>query len=117
MWEALGLGMLAQSSLLLAGLFACWITVPTRVVGILAGFGAGAMISAIAFDLVPEARIHIALWQTVLWMLIGVAVFLLGDWLVDRKFGTAGSGAAMGIVVGSVVDGVPESIIFGIQLG
>lgn len=117
MLEAFGLGMLAQSSLLLAGLFACWITVPTRIVGVLAGLGAGAMISAIAFDLVPQARAHIALWQTVLWMLIGVGVFLLGDWLVDRKFGTAGAGGALGIVVGSVVDGVPESIIFGIQLG
>ena len=117
MLEALGLGALAQSSLLLAGLFACWVTVPTRVVGILAGFGAGAMISAIAFDLVPESQVHIAMWQTVLWMLIGVGIFLLGDWLVDRKYGTEGAGGAMGIVVGSVVDGVPESIIFGIQLG
>jgi hypothetical protein len=37
MLDAFGLGMLAQSSLLLAGLLACWITVPTRLVGILAG--------------------------------------------------------------------------------
>jgi ZIP family zinc transporter len=117
MLEALGLGALAQSSLLLAGLFAAWITVPTRVVGILAGFGAGAMISAIAFDLVPEAQAHIAPWQTVEWMLIGVAIFLAGDWWVDRRFGTEGAGGAMGIVVGSVVDGVPESLILGIQLG
>jgi ZIP family zinc transporter len=115
--KAFGLGTLAQSSLLFAGLFACWIKVPTRVVGILAGFGAGAMISAIAFDLVPEAQVHIDLWQTVLWMLIGVAIFMLGDRLVDKRFGSGGAGGAMGIVVGSVVDGVPESMIFGIQIG
>jgi ZIP family zinc transporter len=117
MLDAFGLGVLAQSSLLLAGLLVCWITVPARLVGILAGFGAGAMISAIAFDLVPEAQAHIAEWQTVLWMLLGVAIFLLGDWVVDKRFGTAGAGGAMGIVVGSVVDGVPESAIFGIQIG
>jgi ZIP family zinc transporter len=117
MLDAFGLGALAQSSLLFAGLLVCWIKVPTRLVGILAGLGAGAMISAVAFDLVPEAQEHIDEWQTVLWMLIGVAIFLLGDWIVDRKFGTAGAGGAMGIVVGSVVDGVPESIIFGIQTG
>jgi ZIP family zinc transporter len=115
--KAFGLGALAQSSLLLAGVIVCWVTVPTRLVGILAGFGAGAMISAIAFDLVPEAEIDIAEWQTVLWMLVGVAIFLLGDWVVDKRFGTAGAGGAMGIVVGSVVDGIPESLIFGIQLG
>jgi ZIP family zinc transporter len=115
--KAFGLGTLAQSSLLVAGLIVCWIKVPTQVVGILAGFGAGAMISAIAFDLVPEAQVHIDLWQTVVWMLIGVAIFLLGDRLVDKRFGSGGTGGAMGIVVGSVVDGVPESAIFGIQIG
>jgi zinc transporter, ZIP family len=117
MLDAFGLGVLAQSSLLLAGLLVCWVTVPTRLVGVLAGFGAGAMISAIAFDLVPEARAHIDEWQTVAWMLIGVAIFLLGDWVVEKRFGTQGAGGAMGIVVGSVVDGVPESAIFGIQVG
>jgi ZIP family zinc transporter len=49
-------------------------------------------------------------------MLGGVATFLIGDRLVERRYGTAGEGGAMGIVVGSVVDGVPESIIFGIQI-
>ena len=115
--QAFGLGTLAQSSLLLAGLFACWVKVPKLIVGILAGFGAGAMISAVSFDLVPQAQENIAEWETVLWMLIGVAIFLVGDKIVDKKFGTAGAGAAMGIVVGSVVDGVPESVIFGIQIG
>jgi zinc transporter, ZIP family len=117
MLEAFGLGTLAQSSLLLAGLLVCWVTVPTRLVGILAGFGAGAMIAAVSFELVPEAQEHIDEWQFALWMLIGVAVFLLGDHFVEARFGSEGAGGAMGIVVGSVVDGVPESIIFGIQLG
>ena len=115
--EAFGLGLIAQSSLFLAGLAVCWITVPTRLVGILAGFGAGAMIAAIAFELVPEGQANIPGWEFALWMLIGVAIFLVGDALVERKFGTQGAGASMGIVVGSVVDGVPESIIFGIQIG
>lgn len=115
--RAFGLGIAAQSSLLLAGVAAAWITVPKRIVGILAGLGAGMMVSAIAFDLVPEAHEHIAIWETVLWMLVGAGIFLLGDRFVDKKFGTTGAGGAMGIVVGSVVDGVPESLIFGIQIG
>jgi putative heme transporter len=40
MLEALGWGLLAQSSLLVAGLLVCWVTVPTKVIGILGGFGA-----------------------------------------------------------------------------
>jgi ZIP family zinc transporter len=113
--DAFGLGLLAQSSLLVAGLAVCWITIPPRVVGVLAGFGAGAMLSAIAFDLVAEAD-ALESWQFATWMLVGVAVFLAGDYVVERKFGSQGSGGAMGIVVGSVVDGVPESVIFGIQI-
>jgi ZIP family zinc transporter len=114
--EAFGLGFIAQCSLLIAGLLVCWVSVPRTLVGILAGFGAGAMLSAVSFDLIAEAE-HLDNWQLSLWMLIGVAVFLIGDRVVEKRFGSSGSGAAMGIVVGSVVDGVPESIIFGIQIG
>ena len=117
MLEAFGLGLLGASSLLLAGLFACWVDVPARLVGILAGFGAGALIAAISFDLVVEAEDVLDRWQFALWMLVGVAVFLLADKAVESRFGEAGVGGAMGIVVGSVVDGVPESAIFGIQVG
>jgi zinc transporter, ZIP family len=115
--EAFGLGVLGASSLLFAGLFACWFDVPARVVGILAGFGAGSLIAAISTDLVLEAEDVLAHWQFALWMLIGVVVFLLADKMVETRFGQAGVGGAMGIVVGSIVDGVPESIIFGIQVG
>ena len=116
MLEAFGWGLLAQSSLLFAGLVVCWVIVPTRLVGILGGFGAGAMIAAVSFDLVPEADV-LDRWQFALWMLLGVGVFLLGDSVVERRFGTEGTGGAMGIVVGSIVDGVPESLILGIQVG
>jgi ZIP family zinc transporter len=115
MLRAFGLGLLAQSSLLLAGIFAAKVAVPKKVVGVLAGFGAGAMIAAVSFDLIGET-VGLESWELALWMLIGVAVFLVGDAIVDKKFGSGGTGGAMGIVVGSVVDGVPESVIFGIQL-
>jgi zinc transporter, ZIP family len=113
--EAFGLGVIAQSSLLLAGLLVLWVTVPPKAVGMLAGLGAGALISAVSFDLIVEAE-ELSEWQFGLWMLVGVGVFLGGDWIVERRFGSEGSGGSMGIVVGSVVDGVPECVIFGIQL-
>ena len=115
MLSAFGLGTLAQSSLLLAGLIVCWVKVPSRVVGVLAGLGAGAMLAAISFDLVVEAD-ELAFWEFGLFMLFGVAVFLIGDRVVEKRFGDEGTGGPMGIVVGSVVDGVPESLILGIQL-
>jgi zinc transporter, ZIP family len=113
--ESFGLGFLAQSSLLIAGLLVCWVAVPRHIVGILGGFGAGALIGAICFDLIPEAR-ALPEWEVGLWMMVGAGVFIGGDVYVERRFGSAGTGGAMGIIVGSVVDGVPESVIFGIQI-
>lgn len=52
--KAFGLGTLAQASLVLAGLIVCWVKIPARIVSILAGFGAGAMISAVALDLLAQ---------------------------------------------------------------
>ena len=75
------------------------------------------MIAAVSFDLLPEAQDDIEPWQTGVWMMIGVVVFLVADRIVERRFGSEGTGGAMGIVVGSVVDGVPESMILGIQVG
>ena len=107
MFKAFGLGLLAQSSLLLAGLMVYWVKLSRRVVGALAGFGAGAMLSAISFDLLAETN-GLEAWQLGLWMMVGVAVFLIGDTIVDRKFGAEGVGGSMGIIVGSVVDGCPS---------
>jgi ZIP family zinc transporter len=113
--EALGLGLIAQSSLLLAGVMVCWVKFPQQIVGILAGFGAGALIAAISFDLLAETT-RLGSWQLALGMFAGVVIFIAGDRAVERRFGDQGTGGAMGIVVGSVVDGVPESIILGIQV-
>jgi zinc transporter, ZIP family len=115
MLKAIALGTLAQSALLLSGLLVYWIHFPPKFVGVLAGFGAGALIEAVAFDLVAEAKDLDSL-QFAVWMLVGASILLIGDRIVEKRFGDEGGGGAMGIVVGSMVDGVPESAIFGIQV-
>jgi zinc transporter, ZIP family len=116
MLAAFALGALAQSSLLIAGVLVSWVTVPQRIVGVLAGFGAGALIASVSFDLLPEARAHIGGVEFAVWMLVGVGLFLAGDQLIEQRFASGGVGGALGIVVGSVVDGIPESTILGIQV-
>jgi ZIP family zinc transporter len=120
MLEALFLGAAAQSSLILTGIAVFAIAVPSRIVGSIAGYGVGALLGAIAFDLIPESEV-LPLFESALWLLAGASVFIVADMLVESRFGGGeggneeGSGdSPMGIVVGSVVDGVPESIIFGI---
>jgi zinc transporter, ZIP family len=122
-FEAILVGALAQLSLVLSGLVVYVVRVPRRIVGALAGYGAGALLGAIAFDLIPEAE-ELATLQSALWLLAGAGVFVVADWLVESRTaasegeseGGGGGGGPLGIVVGAVVDGIPESLIFGIQL-
>lgn len=73
--------------------------VPTKMVGILAGFGAGAVVATIAFGLVPESS-RLGSWELAAGMASGVDIFLAGDRFVEKKFGDQGEGGVMGIVVG-----------------
>lgn len=115
MIQAIVVGALAQSALVLSGLAVYVVKVPRRIVGILAGYGAGALLGAIAFDLIPESEV-LDTAQSAIWLLVGASVFVLADRFVESRFGEGGAAGPLGIVVGAVVDGVPESLIFGIQL-
>ena len=108
------LGCAAQSSLVLSGLAPYVVRVPNRAVGAVAGFGVGALVGAIAFDLVPEMQ-DLSDVKKAFWMLAGAAIYLTSDNIVERRFG-GGPENPLGIVVGAVVDGIPESLIFGIQI-
>lgn len=112
--EAFIVGALAQSSLLVTALLVYAFALPAKIVGQLAGFGAGALIAAAAFQLVPEAQVSLSSLEVSIWLLLGASVFAVVDRVIERRFGESGS---MGIVVGNINDALPESLIFGIQLG
>jgi ZIP family zinc transporter len=114
--EAFALGAIAQTSLLVAGLMVYVLRLSDRAVGQLAGLGAGALLGATAFDLVPEAA-TLSHLEIAVWMLAGGAVYVIADRAIERRLGDSGGSNAMGIVVGNVNDALPESLIFGIQLG
>lgn len=109
------LGAATQVSLVLCGLLVFVVTIPTRTVGALAGIGAGALIAAVSRDLLPEAH-ELQLMQGALWAMLGAGAIMAGEHFVDKRFGSSGPSAALGIVIGAIVDGVPEAVIFGIQL-
>ena len=103
----------AQAPLILGGLLVYWWNIPTKWVGWLGGYGGGALVGAIAFSLMPDAD-TLSPAVAAACLMIGAATFVGLDHLVEQKFGE--KAGAMGIVLGSIIDGVPECMIFGLQL-
>jgi len=113
-------GGLAAASLLLGYLLARR-NLSNRSIGVIMGFGAGALLSAIAYELVPESVLGGVSMGVA--FAIGAFTFFGADWWIDHRGGAdrkditgekAGSGSA--IFVGTLLDNVPESIILGMGM-
>ena len=125
MGGALAWGLIASSSLVIGGVVALRIRIDRLVLGLVMAFGAGVLLSAVAFELVQEAFDQSGLLRDVaLGLFAGCAVFSVGDLVIDRlgggdrkriDGGQAG-GAPLAIVLGIVLDGIPESAVIGLTL-
>jgi zinc transporter, ZIP family len=98
-------------------------------VAIVMAFGAGVLISALAFELVEEAEAAGGLWPTVAGFLAGAVVYVGANELLARRGARhrkrsgnqqpteqsqEGSGSA--IALGALLDGIPESVVLGLGL-
>jgi ZIP family zinc transporter len=125
MLASFGWGFVAAATLIAGGAYVLRWPVSERVLGIVMAFGSGVLISAVAFELVQEAwntdRGHGAVG---LGLFAGSLVFFTGDSLIDRLggeerksvTGKQAGGSALAIVLGIVLDGIPESIVLGITV-
>ena len=125
MGEAFAWGFIAASSLLLGGLLALRRPIGERPLGLIMAFCAGVLISAVAYELVEDAFSTSGGSGAVgLGLLAGGLAFYLGDLAIDRfggaerksAAGRQAEGAALAIVLGTVLDGIPESIVLGLSL-
>ncbi|TDK25213.1 ZIP family zinc transporter [Arthrobacter crusticola] len=130
MWlQALGWGTLAGGALVLGSAIAWLWKVPSRLVATIMAFGAGVLISALAFELVQEAVDSGGLLPTVIGFLTGAVIFVGSNILLARagakhrkrsgqkqpsEKDAPGSGTA--IAIGALIDGIPESVVLGVGL-
>ena len=85
MWEALLFGVLATSSLVAGGVLGSYWDAPKRVTGVMLAFASGAMVSALAFELFPEAVELGGVAPAGGGLLAGAAVFVVvNTWLDSR---------------------------------
>jgi ZIP family zinc transporter len=117
-FEAMGWALLGASSLLLGALVAFAVPIPRKVLGFILAFGAGVLISAVAYELVEEAVTTAAdSYAVAIGFPLGAIVFFLGDLAIDLRLkGSSRGGGGLGIVLGAVLDGIPESVVIGASL-
>jgi len=118
-------GFIATISLILGGFIGAWFKIGSRPLGLIMAFGAGVLISAVAFELTYEA-VKLAKGSGVagFGLLAGAFTFFFSDMLIGRMgahgrkaiTGTHKSNLAVPIVLGTILDGIPESIVIGLGL-
>jgi ZIP family zinc transporter len=122
---AFGWGFAAAATLIAGGAFALRWGVAPRTLGMIMAFGSGVLISAVSFELVEEgfSRAH-GQGGVALGLCAGSVVFFFGDALIDRmgggdrkhSGGRQADGSALAIVLGIVLDGIPESLVLGLTI-
>jgi ZIP family zinc transporter len=124
MAEAAGWGLFGASSLLIGAALGLAIKIPPRVIGLILGFGAGTLISAVAFELTEEAFRLGGADVVTLGLVLGALTYFSGDELLARRGAEGrmspnpdrGSDTAAALVLGAVLDGIPESAVIGLSL-
>ena len=119
MLEAAFWGLVAASALVIGAAVGIWVPISRRIVALVMAFGSGALVSALAFDLTEEAFNQGGTGPTALGLALGGLTFFVGDLLIERGLGgSAGNEANNGpaIVLGALLDGLPESIVLGASL-
>ena len=118
-------GIVAGSSLVLGGLIARRYTISEQLLGLIMAFGAGVLISAVAYELVEEAFVTSAGDGGIaLGLLAGSATFFAGEVMIDRLRArrsrgandTEASGAGGALTLGIILDGIPESLVLGLTV-
>jgi ZIP family zinc transporter len=124
MREAALWAFLGAASLLIGMALVFLIRPGQRTIGLIMAFGAGAMISAVSFELVEEALEAGEPAQATVGLAVGAVAFFVGDSLLSRRgggdrkrsTGEQSAGSPLAIVLGAALDGVPESLIVGMSL-
>ena len=124
--EAGFLGLVGASALLIGAAAGYWLPFPQRVLSGVMALGAGVLVSVVAFDLADRAYERSGLALTGGGLLVGAIIFAICNALISAAGGAhrKRSGcnpcarqdptAGLAIALGTVLDGVPESLVIGI---
>lgn len=117
MLSALVWGAVAAVSLTLGALLALLREWRTGAIGAVLAFGAGALISSVAFELAEEGLRVGGPVSVAVGLAVGAVAFFAADRAVTRIGGRSGGGSSgLPLALGSLLDGIPEQAVLGIGL-
>jgi ZIP family zinc transporter len=113
MGAAIGWGALAASSLVIGAALSFARRWSRRQVGAVLAFGAGALISAVSFELAEEGLAIGGVGITGTGLGAGALTYFGLDSLIERRASDEGG---TGLALGAFLDGIPEQLVLGINL-
>ena len=120
MIEALGWGALAASSLVIGALLGVVRPWSPQLIGLVLAFGAGALISAVSFDLAQEGAEVGGAGYVGLGLATGAVTYFTLNRLVERRGRSKDGGEAedtgSALALGAFLDGIPEQLVLGIGI-
>lgn len=119
MAEAAIFALIASIALPLGGWIGAWRPPSRKVTAALLAFAAGALISAVAFELFEDAVEHGGTWKAGAAFLGGATAFIVVDTWLDRRTerkSAAGGNVGFALWAGVTLDGLPENLAMGVGL-
>ena len=143
MGQSLLFGVIASSALVLGALAGARFELPKRVLAAMLAFAAGALITALSFELFEDSYEQGGIWRAALGLAVGAVVFtVISTWLdraaegqhsvdhgsekldidaaAQEKAPTSASvtgAAGLALLAAVTLDGVPENVALGVSLG
>lgn len=136
-------GVIASSALVLGALAGWRFTFPKRVLAAMLSFAAGALITALTFEMFEDSYEQGGIWRAALGLAVGALVFTLVSWRLDRMAeghrkddhgsekldldaaaqdaptspASVTGAAGLALLAAATLDGVPENLVLGVALG
>lgn len=117
-------GFVGGASLVVGALLGLYTRASRRLIGLIMAAGAGVLIATVTFELMDEAFRVGGFDASACGLLLGALTFFAADYAVShfggahrkRSHGQPENSSAMALVVGALLDGIPESTAIGISL-